>query len=73
MNMSLIIMEDYFGSIDADDYTFHCYYIIILSSSPYTLQDDLSIDRQVIYYGELVCDGTFFQSISILIIMFLQK
>ena len=51
MNMSLIIMEDRYGDIHADDSTCHGYYIIRFSSSSYTLQSKLSIDGQVISSG----------------------
>ena len=72
--MSLINTERNYGAIDADEYTCHGYYIIKFSSYTYTLQYDLSIDGQVIYSGEMVCEGTyFFQSISILIIVFYNK
>ena len=46
--MSLIIVEGDYGAIDDDDYICHSYYIIIFSSYLYTLQEDLSIDGQVI-------------------------
>ena len=48
MNVSLIIMEENYSDIDADDSTCHGYYNIIFSSSPYTLQADLSMGSQVI-------------------------
>ena len=48
MNMSLIITEGKYGAIDTDDSSCHSYDIIKFSSSPYTLQSDLSIDGQVI-------------------------
>ena len=55
--MSSIIVEGNYGSIDAD---FHGNYIIIFSSSPYTLQEDLSIDEKIISAGKIVCKGTIF-------------
>ena len=58
-------MEGEHGAIDADDYTCNGYYIIKVSSSPYILQADLSIDGQVISSGEIVCEGTDFFSIHI--------
>ena len=58
--MSFIVMEVNYGTIDSDYSTCHGYYIIIFSSSPYTLQADLSIDGQVIYSGEIVFEGTYF-------------
>ena len=60
MNMSLIVMEDMYGTSDTDDSTFHGYCIIIFSSSPYTLQQNLSIDGQVLSSGEMVCEGNLF-------------
>ena len=53
MNMYLIITEVKYGAIDNDDYSCHGYYIIKFSSSTYTLQADLSIDGQVISFGEI--------------------
>ena len=74
MNTSLIIIEGDYGAIDDDDSTCHCYHIIIFYSSPYILQPDFSVDVQVISSGEMVCEGTYiFQSISILVIEFIQK
>ena len=63
--MSLIILEEKYGAIDADDSSYHGYYIIKFYSSPYTLQVDLSIDGQVISSGEMVCEGNYFLSINI--------
>ena len=59
MKMYLVIMEVKYGDIDAGYYSCNGYYIIIFSSSPYTLQEYLSIDGQVISSGEMVCDGTY--------------
>ena len=74
LNISWIIMEVKYGAIGDDYYTCHGYYIINFSSSQYILQSDLNSDGQVISSGEMVCEGTyFFQSISILIIMFYKK
>ena len=53
------------GDIDADDYTYHFYYIIKFCLSPFTLQSDLSIDGQVMYYGDMVFEVTFFSPINI--------
>ena len=66
-------MEGTYGTIDDDDYTCHGYHIINISSYLYTLQSDLVIDGQVISPSEMVCEGTFFQSISFLIIMLFKK
>ena len=53
-------MEGNYGTIDADVSTYHGYYIIRFSSSPYTLQADLSIYGQFISSGEMVCEGNYF-------------
>ena len=73
MNTSLISTGGNYGAIDAYNYTCHGYYIMQLSSSTYTPQSDLSIYGRVVLFGEMVCEGTFFQSISILIITFFNK
>ena len=65
MNMSLIITEGKYGAIDAYDSSCNGYYIIKNISSPYTLQEDLSIDGQVIYFGEMVFEVTYLFQINI--------
>ena len=65
MNTSLIIMEGKYGAIDADNSSCHGKYIIKTSSSPYTLQSDLSIDDKVIYSCEMVREKTYFFPINI--------
>ena len=65
MNMSLITTEGKYGAIDTDDYSCHRYYIIKFSSSPCTLQGDLSIDGQVISSRKQLCEVTYFFPISI--------
>ena len=65
MKMYLIATEGKYGAIDSDDSSCHGYYIIKFSSYPYTLQEELNIDGQVISYGEMVCEGNYFFSINI--------
>ena len=65
MNMSLIIVKGKYGAIDNDDSSCHGYYIIKFSSSPYTLQVELSIDERVISSGELVHEVNYFFPIKI--------
>ena len=64
MNIFLIIMEGNHGYIDDDNSKFCGYYIIKFSSYQYTLQDYLSINGQVISFGEMVCEGTFLININ---------
>ena len=59
MNMYFITTEVKYGAIDDDDFSCHGYYIIKFSSSPYTLQADLSIDFRVISSGEMVNEGNY--------------
>ena len=73
MNMSLIIMEGNYIDIDADDFTCHGYYNIKFSSSPYTLQSDLSIHGQSIYSSEMVCEDTFFSNQSQFLLLCSKK
>ena len=64
MTMSLMIIEVNYSTIDDDYSTCRGYYIIILSSSQYTLRSDLNIDGQVIYSGEMVCEGNYYFPIN---------
>ena len=65
MNIYLIIIEGKYDAIDNDDFSCYSYYIIKFSSFPYTLQEDLSIDKKVIYSGEMVWEGTNFLPVNI--------
>ena len=47
--------EIIYGDFDYGDSICHSYYIIILYSSPYTIQAELSIHGQVSSSGEMVC------------------
>ena len=58
-------MEGKYGAIDTENSSCHGYYIIKFSSSPYTLQTDLSIYGQLISYGKIVYEGTYFLPINI--------
>ena len=53
-NFSLIFNKGNFGVIYSNDTSCHGSYIIIFTFSPYTLQEDLNIYVQVIYFGEMV-------------------
>ena len=65
MNISFTIIEGKYGAIDTDDSSCHGYYTIKFSSSPYTLQSDLSIEGQVISSVKIVREENYFFSISI--------
>ena len=64
MNVYLIIMEGNCGAVNVDDSMFHGYYITRFSSSPYTLQVEFSIDGQIVFSGEMVCEGDFLININ---------
>ena len=55
MNMSLIVMERKYGTVDIDDSSCHGYYIINVSSFTYTFKSELSIYEQVISSGDMIC------------------
>ena len=60
MNMSLVISKFNYGAIDAAYTSCKDCYIIIFSSSPYRLQEDLNINWEVISSGDMVCEGNYF-------------
>ena len=51
MNVSLIILKGDYCAVDAGDTSLQSYYIIIFTLDPYTLQEELNIDGQSIYFG----------------------
>ena len=63
--MFLIITEEKYVAIDTDDYSCHEYYVIKFSSFTYNLQAGLIIDGQVISFGNFLCEGTYFFTVSI--------
>ena len=65
VKMFLIIIEEKYGDIDAEDSSCNGYYIIKFYSSPYTLQAYLSIDGQVDSSGEMLCEETYYFPINI--------
>ena len=65
MNVSLIIIEENYGVIDSGYSACHSYYIIIFSSSLYTLQANLIIYSKFISSGEIVFEGTYYFPINI--------
>ena len=65
MNMYLVNMEGKYVAIYADDSICHGCYIINYSSSPYTLQEDLTIYGKVISSCEMVREGNYFFPINI--------
>ena len=65
MNTSLIITERKYGAIYTDDSSCIGYYIIKISSYPYILQSDLSVDGKVISSCGMVREVTYFFPINI--------
>ena len=60
MNMYLIFIEGKYFSIDATYTSCQGYYIIIFSSSTYTLQEDLNIYGQLMSSDKIVSEGIYF-------------
>ena len=58
--MLLVISKVTFGTIDAEDTSFHGYYIIKFTSDPYNLQEDFNIYGQVTASVEIVFEGTYY-------------
>ena len=52
--MLLVVSKVTFGTIDAEDTSFHGYYIIKFTSDPYNLQEDFNIYGQVTASVEIV-------------------
>ena len=59
-NMPLVIFEQKFGAIDAEDSSCHGCFVTNFSFTDYTIQEDLNIDRLLIYSVEIFCEGTHF-------------
>ena len=46
-SISLVISKGKFGVIYDEDLSFNDHYIIMFSSTPYTLQEDVDVDEQL--------------------------
>ena len=64
-NMLLIFSKETCVSVVDDDTSWYGYYLIVFSSSPFTLQWDLNIFGQVISSDEMVCEGYYLPPIII--------
>ena len=53
-NMASLLQLGMYGSINTDDTTTNGFYVIQFLSDAYTIQNNTTIDGQVIYAGELV-------------------
>ena len=52
-NMYALVQNVRYGAINTTDPNIMGYYFVILLSEPYTLQDNKTVDKQVINTGEL--------------------
>ena len=52
--MSALVQNEKYGTINTAYPTKNGYYIINFSSEPYTLQDNKTVNKQVIKSGELI-------------------
>ena len=55
-----ILHDGNFGAINTDDPKTDGYYIVQFKSDPYTLQDTIDVDGQILEKGEVVCDARYF-------------
>ena len=63
-NMASLVQLDMYGAINTDDNTTNVFYLIKLLSDAYTLQNNATIDRQVISDGELVVKAQYLCSMQ---------
>ena len=61
-NVAQTIQIESIGTIDTDSRKYHGYSMVEFSSSPYTLQENKTIDDKVIESGELVSNGRYFNT-----------
>ena len=63
-NMASLVQSGMYSAIDTDDTTTNGFYVIKLLSDVYKLQDNTTIDGQVIYAGELVVKAQYLSSMQ---------
>ena len=61
-NVAQTIQIESIGTIDTDSRKYHGYSMVEFSSSPYTLQENKTIDGQVMESGQLVSNGRYFNT-----------
>ena len=57
--MASLVQSGMYGAINTDDTTTNGFYIMQFLSDSYTLQNNTTIDVQVIYSGELVVNAQY--------------
>ena len=62
--MALLVQSGKYGSVNTTDKATNCFYVIILSSESYALQDNTTIDGKIIDSGELVIKAQYLCSMQ---------
>ena len=63
-NMAVLICEGNYGAISTNDVKTHGYYVVRFLCNPYTLQQDITVDGQVLQQGEQVVDACYLSSMQ---------
>ena len=64
-NMDFLVESSKYGAINTTDTTTNEFYVIMFTSGAYTLQENTTIDRQIITAGELVIKAKYLCSMKI--------
>ena len=62
-NMSSLVKAGHYGAMNCNDPQVGNYYIIKFLSDPYTLQNEITVDGQILKDGELVADACYLTQI----------
>ena len=64
-NMALLVESGKYGAINTNDTETNWFYVLIFTSEAYTIQDNTTIDGQIITAGELVIKAQYICSMQI--------
>ena len=64
-NMALLVESGKYGAINTTERTTNGFYVIMLKSESYTLQDNTTIDGKIITAGELVVKAQYICSMQV--------
>ena len=63
--MAFLVESVKYGSINTTDTTTHGFYVIMFKSEAYTLQDNTTVDGQIITSGKLVVKAQYISSVQV--------
>ena len=63
--MALLVQSGNYGAIKKTDTTTNVFYVIMFTSEAYTLQDNTTIDGQIITDGKLVVKSQYLCSVQV--------